>query len=116
MLVVTVSSTESVVATTAELRALMGTTSTADDARQLASLKAATRWAEGYIGFPLFVHTGVATTHQKTTWVSHNSYAQAVGDDWRQDVPDEDVKVVEFDLLTEQRPNRAERRRRSRAG
>lgn len=54
---VTVASTESVASDTATLRTLLGTTSTADDARQLAALKAATKWAENYIGFPLFVQT-----------------------------------------------------------
>lgn len=48
-------------------------------------------------GFNLFVHTGVPTTHQKTTWVSHNSYEQIVGDGWRQDTPPEDVYVEAVD-------------------
>ena len=55
MLTVTLASTEQAASDTASLRALIGTTSTADDARQLAALKAATRWAESYIGYPLFV-------------------------------------------------------------
>lgn len=55
MLTVTLQSTEQAASDTASLRALTGTTSTGDDARQLAALKAATRWAEGYLGYPLFV-------------------------------------------------------------
>lgn len=45
-------STDGGLATTAQLRTMLGTTSTADDAAQLVSILAATRWAETYIGVP----------------------------------------------------------------
>lgn len=55
MLTTVLASTESMASDTDALRRLIGTTSTGDDVRQTASLKAATRWAESYIGYPLFV-------------------------------------------------------------
>lgn len=45
-------STDGGLATTAQLRLILGATSTADDAAQFASILAATRWAEAYIGVP----------------------------------------------------------------
>ncbi len=45
-------STDGGLATTAQLRTMLGTTSTADDPAQLAAILAATRWAENYIGVP----------------------------------------------------------------
>lgn len=62
-------------------------------------------------GFPLFVHTGVGTSHQKTTWVSHASYVRQVGEAWRA-TPSDNVTVMDLDA----KPNRAERRAKARAG
>jgi hypothetical protein len=45
-------STDGALTTTAALRQYLGTTSTADDTRQLAQIVAASRWAEGYVGYP----------------------------------------------------------------
>lgn len=60
--------------------------------------------------FAPFVHTGIWTTHQKTTWVSHPSYVAQVGEVWRNDRPPADVDVVKTAVQ-----NRAERRRLAKA-
>lgn len=49
------SSTGEALATTAELRLMMGTTSTENDAEQQAAINAASRWAEDVVGYPLTV-------------------------------------------------------------
>lgn len=54
MLTQTIASTESMASDTDSLRRFLGTTTTAEDVRQTAAIKAATRWAEGYVGYPLF--------------------------------------------------------------
>lgn len=66
-------------------------------------------------GFPLYVHTGVGTNHQKSTWLSPNSYAARHGTEMH-DVTDlTKVGEVSGNLVAAARPsNRAARRRASR--
>src|SRR6266487_1246321 len=45
----------------------------------------------GTVGFPLFVHTGVRTTHQKTLWLSEEDY-------WRERAVDGPPPDLEDDL------------------
>ncbi len=64
-------------------------------------------------GFPLYVHTGVGTNHQKSVWLSDNSYAARHGDEVH-NVTDL-TKVAEVDgNLVAHRGNRAARRRAAR--
>jgi hypothetical protein len=52
-LTVSATSTDDVYTTTAYVKALMGTTSTANDATLSAMIRAASRWADNYLGYPL---------------------------------------------------------------
>lgn len=52
---VSASSTDGALTTTAALRTFLGTTSTADDAKQQAQIVAASRWAENVVGSPLIL-------------------------------------------------------------
>lgn len=68
-------------------------------------------------GFPLFVHTGIPTSHQKTTWVSHRSYVAQVGEAWEAKDPGEGFTVADFPA-TDFGPkhlNRAQRRAKASA-
>lgn len=56
--------------------------------------------------FMPFVHTGVMTNHQKTTWRSHATYERHVGDEWRAETPGGEYVQPEPEL----KPNRAQRR------
>ena len=55
MLVTTIKSTDVDLTTTGALKARLGTTSTSDDATLSAYIRAASRWAETYVGYPLSV-------------------------------------------------------------
>lgn len=61
------------------------------------------------VGVPLFVHTGVPTSHQKTTWVSHTSFAAQVGEAWEAKAPGPSMSVAPLEPAEAPR-NRAERR------
>lgn len=50
-----------VLSTSSELRSVLRTTSTGDDAYQLTTLKRASRWAETYLGYPIEVQTYLET-------------------------------------------------------
>lgn len=50
---VSASSTDGALATTADLRVVLGATSTADDANQQRAIVVASRWAETYVGYPM---------------------------------------------------------------
>lgn len=51
------SSTDDVFTTTAYVKALLGTTATSDDATISSLIRAASRWAENYVGYPLSVQS-----------------------------------------------------------
>lgn len=56
--------------------------------------------------FMPFVHTGIVTDHQKTTWRSHNTFVAQEGDSWRAESPGAEYR----------KPNRAERRAAKKLG
>ena len=58
---VSATSTDGAISTSANLRLVMGTTSTADDAYQQLLVARASRWAETFVGYPLLVQTYTET-------------------------------------------------------
>lgn len=62
-----------------------------------------------------FVHTGIMTNHQKTTWRSHATFEAQVGDAWRATEPGPEYRLGEqleqaAADYAELKPNRAQRR------
>lgn len=53
-LTITATSTDDVYTTTAYVKGLMGVTGTSDDATLSAVIRAASRWADSYVGYPLY--------------------------------------------------------------
>ncbi len=60
-LTITATSTDDVYTTTAYVKSLIGTTATSDDATISALIRAASRWVDNYLGYPL-----VATKYRET--------------------------------------------------
>ena len=58
---VSATSTDGAISTSANLRLVMGTTSTADDAYQQLLVARASRWAETFVGYPLLAQTYTET-------------------------------------------------------
>jgi len=58
---VSATSTDGAISTSANLRLVMGTTSTADDAYQQLLVARASRWAESFVGYPLLAQTYTET-------------------------------------------------------
>ncbi len=65
-------------------------------------------WRVGELGIPIFVHTGVKTTHHKEIWLGENVYSQ----------PEQEPMLAQIKAAKKEKvvPNREDRRKAARGG